>query len=227
MELSYSHRFIFIHVYRVGGQSLSAVLRPYSYTPRLPIARVPVLRNLGKARISALREQGWGHIKAKELRAALPAHTFDSFYKFAFVRNPWDWQVSTYHYIRQRLDHPDHDFFNSFRSFDDYLDWRIHKEGPELQSEFVLSDSGELLVDFVGRYETLSRDCATVCNRIGIECSLPHRNRSTHANFRDYYSPQAKTLVADAYKDDIEFFGFDFDQQRMLPPIIGPGDASS
>ena len=219
MEISYSHRFIFIHVYRVAGQSVSAALKPYSHVPRRrAIDRVPLVRRIGYPRIRKLIEHRHGHIKAKELRASVP-ELFDPFFKFAFVRNPWDWQVSIYHYVRQRTDHPDHDFFCGFRDFEDYLGWRIHDQGPELQCEFVLDDAGELIVDFVGHFETLAEDFGTVCEHVGIESALPHRNRSTRTDFRDYYTPETRALVADAYRGDIEFFGYEFDEVKALPPL--------
>jgi hypothetical protein len=212
MELSHSHRFIFVHVYRAAGQSISQALRPYCVVPRPSLAaRVPVVRRLARRQLYDLREHNHGHIRASELKAALPAEVFDSFFKFAFVRNPWDWQVSIYHYVLQRTDHPDHDFYGSLRTFEAYLDWRIQTEGAELQSEFVLDESGELLVDFVGRYETLAEDFGTVCERIGINCALPHVNGSKHRDFRDCYTPETRALVEDAYRADIERFGYAFD----------------
>ena len=201
MELSYSHRFIFIHVYRVAGQSVSRALQPYSVVPR----------RLTQWRLHRLREFNYGHVKASELKTALRPELFDTFFKFSFVRNPWDWQVSVFEYQRQNPDHPHHGFFSTFRTFDDYLEWRVHEEGPELQSEFVMGDSGEPLVDFVGRYERLAEDFGRVCARLGVEASLPHRNRSKHGDFRQYYTPATRALVSDAYRDDIERFGYAFD----------------
>jgi hypothetical protein len=223
MEISRRHRFIFIHVYRAGGQSVRAALRPYAYIPRGRVLRVPVLRRVtGAARIQELRAHRYGHIKAKQLQAGLPGEMFDSYFKFAFARNPWDWQVSIYHHVRQFEGHPYHARYASFSGFEDYLDWSINEQGAELQTEFVLSDSGRLLVDFIGHYETLAEDFATVCGRIGIQASLPHVNRSTHRDFRDYYTPATRALVADAYRDDIEFFGYEFDRRRTLAPIVPP-----
>jgi hypothetical protein len=210
MELSYSHRFIFIHIYRAAGQSVRAALRPYADVPRVYFPRVPGLRRLGDSRMRALREHNWGHIKAKELRAEIPPEIFDSFFKFSFVRNPWEWQVSAFHYVRQRPENAFHERLLAFRDFGEYLDWRIHEEGPDLQSEYVLEDTGELLVDFLGRYERLTDDFAEVCRRIGVECSLPHVNRSEHDNFRRYYTPATRDLVASAYREDIERFGYEF-----------------
>jgi hypothetical protein len=222
MELSYRHRYIFIHVYRTGGQSVTKALAPYSTLSRGRLARVPILRRHELARLHKLRHHNYGHISASELRAALPAEQFDSFFKFAFVRNPWSWQVSVYHYVRQRPDHPFHSaWLSAFRSFEHYLDWRVNTAGPELQSHFLCDDAGELLVDFVGHHETMEDDFATICSRIGIACSLPHRNRSEHRDFREYYSPDTRALVAEAYKGDIERFGYDFDEQGSLSPILG------
>jgi hypothetical protein len=224
MELSHKHRFIFIHVYRAGGKSVCAALKPHTYVPRyVPrrrFDRVPLLRRTAGARVQRLRLHNWGHIKAKELQAGLPADIFDSYFKFAFVRNPWEWQVSIYHHVRQYEEHPDRDFYLSFGGFADYLDWRINETGTELQTEFILSDSGRLLVDFVGHYDTLAEDFATVCGRIGIQASLPHVNASMHRDFREYYTPATRALVAKAYRDDIEFFGYEFDRRKRLSPIV-------
>jgi hypothetical protein len=220
VEISYSHRFVFVHVYRVGGQSMRAALRPYCHVPEPPrLARVPGVRKLtGRRSIYALREHNHGHIRARELREALPPDVFDGFFKFAFVRNPWDWQLSIYHFVRQLTEHPDHAFFQTFQRFEDYLDWRVHTAGPELQSEFVTDESGELLVDFLGRYESLAEDFARVCERVGIDAPLPHRNASVHGDFRDYYTPATEALVREAYAEDVERFGYRFDRQNDARP---------
>ncbi|HEV2811820.1 MAG TPA: sulfotransferase family 2 domain-containing protein [Solirubrobacteraceae bacterium] len=220
MELSHSHRFIFIHVYRCGGESVRAAVAPYVYRPGGRLGRLRWLGRLGDHEFRRLRGQRHGHIKAKELRAALGAEDFDRFFRFAFVRNPWAWHVSIYHYVRQRRAHPQHELFGAFEGFDDYLEWRVHTVGPELQSEFILSDSGELLMDFVGHVETLEADFAEVARWVGIEASLPRTNTSQHGDFRQYYTPRTRALVADAYRDDIELFGYEFDRPQKLAPIL-------
>ena len=220
MEISYSHRFVFIHVPRVAGNSVSAALRPFSHVPprRPVIDRVPYVRRIGFPRDRKVLEHRYGHMKAKDVRVALP-ELFDDFFKFAFVRNPWDWQVSVYHYIRQRADHPDHRRYLRFRDFDDYLDWRVNDQGPELQSEWVLDDAGELIVDFVGHFESLAEDFAAACGRVGIPAQLPHINSSEHRDYREHYTPATRALATEAYAADIEYFGYDFDEPRVLAPL--------
>lgn len=215
MMISHRRRFIFVHIYRTGGHSVSEALQPYSDDPDRLIVHVPVLRRLLKRRIvtyRALMSHNYGHATAKELKTALPPKTFDNFHKFTFVRNPWDWQVSVYHFVVQYASHPYHEFYKSFGRFENYLAWRI-RNGVQLQKEFVVNEAGELLVDFVGRYETLQKDFETVCTRVGIiKCSLPHRNQSAHNDYREYYTPQTKAWVARAYKEDVDFFGYQFDE---------------
>jgi hypothetical protein len=101
MLLSHSHRFIFIHVYKTGGVSVRAALEPYADLPWWPLGQRIRLRLPVSRRPPAL---GW-HARAVDVRAVLPAFVYESYFKFAFVRNPWDWQVSLYYspFTRTRI----------------------------------------------------------------------------------------------------------------------------
>ncbi|HEY2324863.1 MAG TPA: sulfotransferase family 2 domain-containing protein [Thermoanaerobaculia bacterium] len=202
MLLSLRHRFIFIHIYKTAGTSLTHALRPYAREP-LP-ARILERVGLRKPAIAPLPD----HVSARDLRESIPRELFESCFKFAFVRNPWDWQVSLYHYMRELRRHPQHRIVQSL-SFDEYIDWRVSSD-KHLQREFVADESGKLLVDFVGRFESLDRDAQTVFERIGIRATVPHRNRSFHGGYRTYYSERSKRLVSEHFAEDIEMFGYSF-----------------
>src|SRR4051794_37346885 len=110
MLLSYEHRFIFIHVYKVAGTSVVAALEPFAHRPE----KLFVNRLLSKFNHLLGTHLTWphhklkifnDHVKALDLKRALPAAIFDNYFKFAFVRNPWDWQVSLYHYMKQESKH--------------------------------------------------------------------------------------------------------------------------
>ncbi len=207
MLLSYSHRFIFIHIYKVAGTSMAKALERYA---KVSVFRI-LLNKIGVG-VNPTHHD-WktfpAHIKAKELRRILPADLYDTFYKFAFVRNPWDWQVSLYHYMLKNKSHRQHRFISAKKSFDEYIVWRVN-EDKVLQKDFVTDSEGTMIVDFVGRYENLSKDFLQVCNVLNINASLPHINKSSHINYQSYYNVETRRLVEENFSEDIELFGYTF-----------------
>lgn len=171
------------------------------YTPRR------VLYVLG------LVEQMGEHVSASELRQRIDPAVFDDYYKFAFVRNPWDWQVSLYHYIRSRRLHPQHREVKALPDFDAYLRWRVTQD-LVLQKSFVADAQGNLLVNMLGYYESLNQDFAAICQDIGIKSTLPHKNISKHQDYRQYYSNASRRLVEKHFAEDIEYFGYKFGENR-------------
>ena len=59
------------------------------------------------------------HTNLSDLEKYLPADLFQSYFKFAFVRNPWSWQVSLYEFGKQDTKHFQHELLNKF-DFRDY-----------------------------------------------------------------------------------------------------------
>ncbi|MEJ2178416.1 MAG: sulfotransferase family 2 domain-containing protein, partial [Gammaproteobacteria bacterium] len=71
--------------------------------------------------------------------------------------------------------------------------------------------NGELLMDFVGKLETLDEDWKTICERIGIPyVELPRKNISVKRPYTDYYKPALRDLVAHHWAREIELFGYEF-----------------
>jgi hypothetical protein len=104
----------------------------------------------------------------------LSPELFGDYFKFGFVRNPWDRMVSMYKYFGyQRICG-----FNEFvcRDFGKDL-WRTMRWFVCPQTEYLCDENGELIVDFVGRYEALQADFHEVCRRLGLPpTDLPHVN---------------------------------------------------
>lgn len=221
MLISYSHQFIFFHVTKAAGTSVKAVLEPYAQQPeKFKINRPP--RMLGE-QINPLYEM-WAsslwHAKARDMQKELSEEVYNNFYKFSFVRNPWDWQVSYYHFILKEKDHVRHELVKSLDGFEEYLEWVISTKNPfpkgatKLQKDLITDLEGKIIVDFVGRYETLEADFDLVCQRLNIKASLPCLNKSKHRDYREYYNNRTRKLVEKHFQDDIALFGYTFDSYQ-------------
>jgi hypothetical protein len=218
MLISYSHKFIFIHIAKAAGLSIREALKKYCQEPeQFKIIRPP--RKLGDKPnpLYEMWEAFLLHQQASAIQKELTREVYDSFYTFAFVRNPWDWQVSMYNFILQETSHTKHKLVKSMSGFAEYLEWVVNtkkpyaKGAPKYQKEMICNFNGELIVDFVGRYETLEQDFNHVCRVLDIRPSLPHLNRTGHKDYRSYYNEKTKKIVAEHFKEDIEMFGYTFD----------------
>jgi len=218
MLLSIKHRFLFVHIAKTGGTSVRASLqrlrwRDPWYWPMLLCSR---LSHLSGHRIATKLPRHAKVVAAKEL---LPREFFEELFKFSFVRNPWDLQVSSFHHIRRERPH----YLGGHEDFEGFLRWKLDPERPyqyhldtsiELQTDYLIDLGGKLVVDFIGRYERLEEDFAEACRRIGIAApSLAHKRRATdrERDYRGYYRDQTAELVAQHFKRDIELLGYEFD----------------
>lgn len=208
MVISHSKKFIFIHNYKVAGTSIRDVLDKYNDKTFLKSKpHINKLKFILGLYPKIYSRQHHNHSRALEIKNSIPAQVYDSYYKFGFVRNPWDWQVSLYTYALKNTAHYQHDLMKSFGNFDNYIDWRITKE-KKLQKDFFY-DGDECIVDFIGKMENLNEDFQTICSQIGIDASLPHLKKSRSDNkFRKFYTQKTIDLVYDAYLPDIETFNY-------------------
>lgn len=210
MLISREHRFIFIHIYKTAGTSIKQVLRPvivnrweWTLARALKKLNLPVPRSVDPTPYTK-------HITAPALRERMGAEAYDRFFSFAFVRNPWDWQVSLYTYMRKTPAHFQHEMVKNFEGFNEYIRWRC-REDVRLQRDMICTAEGEPLVDFVGRFERLEEDFAEICSRIGLpELSLPKVNVSNTRNYREFYDEESRELVKETFEPDIRAFDYEF-----------------
>lgn len=205
MVICHRHKFIFVHNYKVAGTSIREALQVYTIPPH----ETYVNWLLQKTPLLPQSSDFADHVSAPELKAKLPGRIWDNYFKFSFTRNPWDWQVSLYHYARQQKDHHQHEQTLAM-SFDEYIDWRVNHE-VRLQKDFMYDAQGNCLVDYIGKMETIEEDFAKICQRIGIQAELPHSNKSKHKAYQEYYNDHTRNLVATHFKEDIELFNYSFD----------------
>ena len=208
MILSDSHRFIFIHVPKTAGRSIEHVLEPYHYLPSL---KNRLKRRFGLFFPIAPAGPFYYHIKARQLRLEIGADKFDSYFKFAFVRNPFDWLVSLYFYTIQTPQHVSHRQFKKMKDFEECIEW-MTTHGTFLQKDYICDENNQPLVDFIGRYENLQADLQIIEKKLNIPILVKHHFNPTQRqkDYKSYYTTAMKDKVYRAYKADIELFGYEF-----------------
>jgi hypothetical protein len=206
MLISNSRRFLFIHIYKNAGTSISHALSPYAFSKVEKIAN-RISTGVGQKKVFNSSPYPI-HITASQLIDALGKKKYSSYFAFAFVRNPWDWQVSLYNYMLKNTDHYQHPLVSELGGFTDYIHWRS-EIGFHLQRDFIFNND-ELLVDYVGRFESLNSDFQEISRRIGIQASLPMLNVSNSTPYRNFYTDETRDLVAKMFSPDIRQFGYEF-----------------
>ncbi len=207
MILSNQKKFIFIHNYKVAGTSITNSLKKFSSPNFKNPGYFDDIKFLSLFFSKFRVPQFATHITASELKEQLPEKIFDEYFKFGFVRNPWDWQVSLYSYILKIKNHRRHDLVKSMESFDEYIDWRVHK-GLNLQKDFFYKKD-ECIVDFIGKMENIEKDFQTICEKVNIVAELLHLNASRKdSNYLKFYSKKSIELVSQAFAEDIKLFGY-------------------
>lgn len=156
---------------------------------------------------------------------------YNSYFRFAFVRNPWDRLFSGYQNkivgvrsgrfgggVLPRFLNKDSKKFHLEMSFNEFVE--VVSELPDQQADYhyrsqhtFLEDVDQnLLVNFIGKFETLSEDLERVRQEIHApKLVLPHVMKTERQKiYRDYYDARSRFLVENRYKRDIEMFGYTF-----------------
>jgi chondroitin 4-sulfotransferase 11 len=148
-------------------------------------------------------------------------YDLSTYFKFTFIRNPWDRFVSTFFYLKQNV--KDEKLLNEARkklsdySFTSFVK-KLHLEKTEFNEFHFLHFRPQIHflesldnIDFVGRFENFQQDFNTVCDKIGIlRQELPHYNKTKHKHYTEYYDDETREIVAEKYAKDIEYFGYKF-----------------
>ncbi|HMJ73570.1 MAG TPA: sulfotransferase family 2 domain-containing protein [Solirubrobacterales bacterium] len=205
--ISRSHKCIFVHIPRCAGTSVERVIWPRQRCPEdLWMGFIDDYRN-------KYQTGGLQHLLARQIRQEVGAMSFRSFFKFTVVRNPFDRAVSQFFYMQRRPDLRAFIGMDGDASFSEYLTLirsRRHVQW-EPQCSFIYDDDGALLLDFVGRFETLEADLGRVFDRLGIAPSgLPHANATDRVPYREYHTPDSRTQVEEFYDDDLRRLGYVF-----------------
>ncbi len=205
--ISHKHKCIFVHIPKCGGSSIEDILWPGERSEK----------ELFGGFVSRYRNRyqtgGLQHLYARYILDSVGQGVFNHYFKFAFVRNPWSRCVSQYCYMKQRKDLRLYIGMGITASFREYLDCIVTKEHVQWapQYKFITDENGGIMVDFIGRLEQLKKDLCVVANKTGIDLGkIPHKKKTRHRPYYEYYDDETLRIVGDMYGRDIELLGYDF-----------------
>ena len=207
MLISDQHKFLFVHVSKAAGSSIYRTLEPFANTKDKSLMN----KALSKSGIRRDYQKRYfaQHAYISEAMKYIPETEFKQLFKFAFVRNPFDWIVSMYSFLQQNKGHR-HNKMILEMSFSEYVDFEI-KRNKRHQYLFLCDDKGHLAIDFVGRFEQLESDFNHIIAELKLDVTLPHVNASKRKDYRTYYTPDVQEKVANHWRKDIELFEYQFD----------------
>ena len=227
MLIDTTKKFIFIHIPKTAGTSIRETLKMScdDYLEELD-------NDLEKR---LFRKSLFRH---RRLRVIMNSKysidkNFKDYYKFAFVRNPWDRTVSKFHYYKDYGDKIIKAIPNLTEKMSIYMkcsfDEFVSLHSPQYRSkywnlqhnqmDYIVDSKQKVDVDFIGRYENLQNDYDTICNTIGIpKIQLSHNNKSNHKHYSEYYTEETKAIIGRVFKKDIKVFGYEFEdgEDRMI-----------
>jgi hypothetical protein len=198
MIISNSGKFIFVHINKTAGTSVTDALAPCLRWNDIVLGATPV----GTALNAPYRDRFglYKHSTAREIRAVVGDEVWRSYTTFCVLRDPIDRAVSLYRYLkrmqadrselRRRLrdllgrSRPDWPATVALRETDSFSAFirhpRIHFDPGFLgQHAFVCDEAGNVIVDRLLRFETIADDFAALAAELGLPADpIGHSNRS-------------------------------------------------
>ena len=157
---------------------------------------------------------------------------FNEYFKFTFVRNPWDRFISLWIKFKEepKLQEQFNGLFElhidtDFKEPQEVLRYLLlaHRKGIMMprwfkpQYEYIHDENLKVLTNYVGTYEKFQFCFDFLCDRIDIpHKTLPwggeeHRRHNKEGkHYMDYYDPVMINAVAEIYHNDIRTWKYEF-----------------
>jgi hypothetical protein len=222
MLLSTDPKFLFIHIPKCGGTSVEESLYHYQ----------------------DFKYHHMVHGCALQFKQYMNDNFYDELFKFSFIRNPWDLQVSCWrYYVRNHGVDMD---------FNEYIEWkftgsiedmkyRLPKEDPNVNitlltngfyihrspiTYFLIDEQGNYLIDYIGSLERINEHFSAITEKLDIQDTyLPHLNISLEQiddhDYKSYYNEKSIELVRSRFSLDIFLYGYTFENKFADTKKIG------
>jgi len=220
--INHTYRFIFVHVPKAGGTSVTSALSALTNYCDQEIGGTA----FGEKVQSAYRDR-FGlakHSTSAEIRNLVGAVTWGRYFTFGFVRNPFTRALSTYHFLRT-WEGQNTKFLEQMRAFESFEEYVLSDiwdqgHGPDQifrpQAYWLRAVHGsQTLPSYVGRLETIAESLTDIFRIIDApkhvteSLTVPHRNRSS-VRVSDFACQDNQVIqkILDRYEMDFKAFDY-------------------
>lgn len=213
MIISHRHRYIFVHIPKTGGTSLTLALENRVGRDDIILSDTPKGRSR-RRRVKDVKARGrlWKHSTLADIEGLVDPRQVADYLVFTLVRNPWARAVSYHGWLRQqRFDHPSVHLAKRL-TFRDFLREPLTQAQLSVPARRYLTGPDGLRAGLYLRLEHLGADLPALESHLGFGLRpLPHENRSGGGDWRAAYDDDGAALIARLAADDIAQFGYGFD----------------
>ena len=220
MIINQSKKFIFVHIPKTAGSSLTDAFAAYSQIGDLEIGGTP----LGESHQWEIHER-FGlhkHSKSYEIAGQLGHEKWNTFFRFAIVRNPYARAYSAYKFLKQWADGPCYEWACKLKDFEEFLSSDEFQARTDLlfhpQSDWIFDPStNECLINFIGKQEQLGESVSYCLGKLTDARSIedlpqmPQLNISSAAGeWINMYSEKShlKDLVLKNWEADFDLLKY-------------------
>src|SRR5438093_8801934 len=193
--ISHEYKCIFVEVPKTGSTSVRAILGK-AWKPHLNLWQIKNQMQMYWERYGGRKNRFLASLYLllpEQRRKETGRKQFETYFKFGFVRNPWDRVVSLYErtealQLREKM------------TFDEFVDWIqyssatcVHSSPHRYQLNWFVYSNGSILADLIGKFERLDEDWAFVGKKLGVSENLPHQRPNLRLRpYIAYYTPQTR-----------------------------------
>ncbi|MFT5542459.1 MAG: hypothetical protein ACI97K_002331 [Glaciecola sp.] len=238
--VSHKYKCIFIHIPKCAGTSIEKALdhfdgklsrgRQDHRSVRMiekPFNPFKAARNPENAKDAIRRFREYFRSSSNpNNKLAVSSAQYKDYYKFSFVRNPWDRAFSWYKNAMRDPIHQKNYGIPAQISFDEFIKTFAGTGYLREQTYWLDNYSNKIDLDFVGKFENLATDFDNICKAIGLsDRALPHEVKSNEASKTEYISAEAAEFISMFYQREIELFDYQFDRDCSLKIATAAADS--
>jgi len=222
--ISHSLKYVFIHVPKTAGTSIECLLK------KEPAFQVDEIGHWYGASESDYEEepklcrQLHNHSSARKVKEYFEkmGWKWDEYFKFGFMRNPWDLHVSQYCYWMQTLTKSNTSeenlkFIEKYKNKPAY-EFIKSKAKFDFTNDFLCDNKRNVIVDFIGKFENLNEDFQKIQDKIGVSgYSLPILNESKRIkDYQVYYDDEAIEQIKKSFYKTISLGNYTFGDEACI-----------